>query len=194
VAVQPGPFPDGQTKLAFLNGWVDAGPGFPTLVLEALRGQPRTRERSPLVLESATPGDREFATDRGRKRLPAWCVRAEGVPDPIWVLDPVTSRLAWQPPGQEHSYWRGHEASLGSDSRTLTLSFTGAPEYYTSYSGTRILESGYAVALIPITQERVTGVRTAVGKRRLFSTTLARPLGNRVLLVQHGAPVMVTSL
>lgn len=193
-AAQSGAFPDGQKKLAFLNGWVEAAPGFPAQILEALRGQPRPGEGPPLRLESAVAGEREFATDRGRKRLPAWCVQAQGVTDPIWVLDPAASRQAWQPPGSADLYWRRSEASLGSDGRTLTLSFTGAPEYYTSYPGATFLESGSAVAVIPVREEHVTGLRTTVGKRREVSVTLARPLGNRVLLDEHGAPVMVTSL
>jgi hypothetical protein len=193
-AAQSGAFPDGQTKLAFLNGWVEGAPGFPAQILEALRGQPRPGEGSPLLLESAVAGEREFATDRGRKGLPAWCVQAQGVTDPIWVLDPAASRQSWQPPDAEDLYWRGSKASLGSDGRTLTLSFTGAPEYYTSYPGATFLESGNAVAVIPVREEHVTGPRTTVGKRREVSATLARPLGNRVLLDEHGAPVMVTSM
>ena len=35
---------------------------------------------------------------------------------------------------------------------------------------------------------------TLVGQTRQVSATLARPLGNRVLLDKHGAPVMVTSM
>ena len=128
-------------------------------MLQALRGQPRPWEGSPLLLTSATPGEREFATDRGRKRLPAWCVWAQDVPEPIWVLDPTTSRQSWQPPGQESRSWPGQEALLGTDGRTLTLSFTGSPERYTSYPGARVLESGNAVAVIPISKELVTGWR-----------------------------------
>jgi hypothetical protein len=193
-AAQSGAFPDGQTKLAFLNGWVEAAPGFPAPILEALRGQPRPGEGSPLLLESAVAGEREFATDRGHKRLPAWCVQAQGVAEPIWVLDPATSDQSWQPPDAEEFYWRGSEAALGTDGRTLTLSFTGAPQHFTSYPGATFLESGNAVAVLPVRHEHVTGPRIAVGKRRQLSATLDQPLGNRVLLDEHGAPVMVTSL
>ena len=192
-AALSGAFPDGQTKLAFVNGWVNGVPGFPAQILAALRRERRPGEGSPLVLESAIPGEREFATDRGRKRLPAWCVRARGVHDPIWVLDPATSRQSWQPPGQEDRYWRGHEASLATDGRTLSVSFTGSPEPY-SYLGATILESGNAVAVIPVGEERAAGWHTLVGQTRQVSATLARPLGNRVLLDEHGAPVMVTSM
>jgi hypothetical protein len=192
-AALSGAFPDGQTKLAFFNGWVKGVPGFPAQILEALRGESRPGDGSPLVLESAAPGEREFATDRGRKRLPAWRVQAQGVDDPIWVLDPATRRESWQPPGQEDRYWRGHEASLAADGRTLTVSFTGSPEPY-SYLGATILESGNAVAVIPVGEERAAGWHTLAGQTRQVSAVLARPLGNRVLLDKHGAPVMVTSM
>jgi hypothetical protein len=82
---------------------------------------------------------------------------------------------------------------LGTDGRTLTMSFTGSPEAYASYPGARILESGNAVALIPKRTELVTGWRTAVGRTRQVTATLDRPLGNRVLLDGTGSPVMVTS-
>ncbi len=192
-AVQYGLFPrEGQEKIALLNGLVEGAPGFPAQILEALRGRPRPREVPPLVLESALPGEREFATDRGRKRLPAWRVQARGVPDPIWVLDPATRRQSWQPPGQEDHYWRGHQASLENDGRTLTVSFTGSPRPY-RYPGAMVLESGHAVAVIPVGEERATGWHTLAGQTRQVSATLARPLGNRVLLDGRGKPLMVTS-
>lgn len=72
AAVQPGGFPDAQKKMAFLQGSIEAAPNFPAQLLQALRGEPRPWEGSPLLLTGATPGEREFATDRGRKSLPAW--------------------------------------------------------------------------------------------------------------------------
>lgn len=193
AAVQPGGFPDGQTKMAFVHGVVEAAPDFPPQLLGTLRGQPRHWEGSPLMLTSAVPGEREFATDRGRKTLPAWCVWAQDVPEPIWVLDPAASSQSWQPPSGESVAWRRQQAVLGADGRTLTLGFTGSPENYTSYPGVRVLESGNAVAVIPVNKELVTGPRQAVGRTRQVAATLGRPLGNRVLLDGTGSPVMVTS-
>jgi len=88
--------------------------------------------------------------------------------------------------------WPG-QRRLGTDGRTLTMSFVGSPQHYTSYPGARVLESGNAVALIPIRVELVTGPRTAVGVTRQVTVTLERSLGNRVLLDEAGGPVMVTS-
>jgi len=39
-AARPGGFPDGHKKMAFLQGAIQAAPGFPGPVLHALRGQP----------------------------------------------------------------------------------------------------------------------------------------------------------
>ena len=192
AATQPGGFPDGQKKMAFINGVIEAVPDFPASILEALRDRPRPTNVAPLVLISAVPGEREFVTDRGRVQLPAWCVRAQDVPAPIWVLDPAVSRRRWRPRGLEHRGWNRQEATLGVDGRTLTMSFPGSPEAYTSYPGTRILEAGNAVAVVPITKELVTGWRTAIGKTRQVSATLDRPLGSRVLLDGSGSPVMVS--
>jgi hypothetical protein len=191
-AVQPGGFPNVQTKLAFEHGLIEAAPGFPALLSQALRGQPRAWEGSPLLLTSATPGEREFVTDRGRKTLPAWCVRAQDVPEPIWILDPAASAQSWQPPGHEFHGWHRGAAVLGTDGRTLTLSFMGSPKNYTSYPGVRVLESGNAVAVIPVSKELATGPRQAVAHTRQVETTLTGPLGNRVLLDGTGSPVMVT--
>lgn len=192
-AVQPGGFPDGQTKMAFHNGLIEAVPGFPARLLQALRGQPRASGGTPLLLTSATPGEREFVTDRGRKTLPAWCVRVQDVPAPVWILDPAVSAQSWQPPGHVFHGWHSGAAVLGSDGRTLTLSFAGSPKGYTSYPGVRVLESGNAVAVIPVSRELVTGPRTAVAHTRQVEAALTQPLGNRVLLDGTGSPVMVTS-
>ena len=191
--VRPGGFPDGQTKLAFHDGFIEAVPDFPASVLQILRRRPRARAGSPLLLTGATIDETEFVTDRGWQRLPAWRVRARDVPEPIWVLDPGTGDRCWQPPGQDNDGWGRQEAALETDGRTLTMSFVGSPQHYTSYPGARVLESGNAVALIPIRVELVTGPRTAVGVTRQVTVTLERSLGNRVLLDEAGGPVMVTS-
>jgi hypothetical protein len=55
-AVRPsGPFPDEQTKTAFMQGAVEAVPGFPTPVLDALRGQPGEHAGPPLLLRGGGP-------------------------------------------------------------------------------------------------------------------------------------------
>jgi hypothetical protein len=184
-AVRPAVFSDGQKKIAFLQGAVEAAPDFPASLLEALHSQPRDYAGPPVLLTTATLGETEFATDRGRRRLPAWEIWAEGVREPFWVLDPATGQLTWEPPGRDRTSWRGRAAALGLDGQTLTM---------TGYRGARILESGNAVAILPVSKEigPGSGWQTAHGERRELTVVLARPLGNRVLLDETGSPVMVT--
>jgi hypothetical protein len=197
-AVRAGPFPaDGRAKLAFVGGLVEAAPGFPAEILQALRPHRQQADTpvEPLLVTTATLGTAEFLTDRGERQLPAWEVHAHGVPDPIWVLDPGTGQQAWRPPGLE-----GHEltgrisrAHLGADGRTVTLSFTGIPREYADYPRAEVLEVGSAVAVVPVPVDIGPPRRWAYAQGREVTTVLARPLGRRVLLDGRGSPVGVLS-
>jgi hypothetical protein len=190
-AARPGGFPDGQTKLAFLRGVVQAAPDFPDAVLQVMRREPGGYTGAPLRLTKATLGTAEFATDRGRQELPAWRVRAKHVPEPIWVLDPAIVQLTWQPPGPEPVSWQGSAATLDPDGCTLTMTFTGSP--HVNYPDVDVLESGAAVALLPVPTPLRPGWYTTLGQGRVVTVTLDRPLGSRILLDERGSPVMVTS-
>jgi len=186
--------PRWKTKLAFHHGLIEAVPRLPCPAPAGAAQPAATLEGSPVLLTSATAGDRDFATDRGRQTLPAWCVWAQDVPEPIWSSTPPSSASPWQPPGQEFHGWHRHEALLEADGRTLTLSFTGSPASFTSYPGARVLESGNAVAVIPISQELVTGWR-AGGRSNPAGCRHSRPTArHRVLLDGTGSPVMVTPM
>lgn len=198
-AVRPsGLFPDEQKKLAFLHGAVDAVPGFPAPVLEALRGQPGDHEGPPLVLADAVLGSARYETDRGPLVLPTWEVHAQGVFHAIHVLDPAVSGSGqvWEPPGRKRIGGRRPTVILGADGRTLTMSFTGGSHACSDNAPARTLESGNAIALL--NTERLKprqsgwGWYAGVGVRREVATVLDRPLGNRVLLDIKGAPVIVT--
>jgi hypothetical protein len=190
-AANPGGFPDGHTKMAFFRGAVEAAPGFPGPLLHALRGEPGDYAGPPLLVTTAALGSARFATDRGWRQLPAWEVRAENVPLPIWVLDPATGHLAWQPPGHEWVGWRGGSATLDADGSTLTVSFTGSPHF--DYLSSEVLESDSSVAILPTPTQLDPTSRwlTAVGKRCEIIVVLSQSLGHRVLLDEHGSPVMV---
>src|SRR5258708_3573643 len=88
--VSSGGFPDRQKKRAFLCGAIEAAPGFPDSLLRALRSlrTPTEYDGPPVVAAAATLASTQYWTDRGRLQLPAWEVRAIGVPEPICVLDP----------------------------------------------------------------------------------------------------------
>jgi len=201
-AVSSGGFPDGDKKMAFLSGTIEADPGFPDPLLHTLRSS-RTPTRyggPPLIVTRATLASHTFCTDRGRLQLPAWEVRARDVPDPIWVLDPSISEQVWQPPAPYVPDWPGGTAVVEADGRTVTMTFTGSP--YFDYPRTEILESGGAAAIVPTpvliptlsTRTSSTTERSIplVGQARQITVTLAEALAGRVLLDDLGSPVMVT--
>lgn len=177
--VRAGPFPvDGRAKLAFVRGLVEAAPGVPAEVLQALR--PRPQEAGPpvepLLVTTATLGSAEFLTDRGQQQLPAWEVHARSVPEPIWVLDPETGRHAWRPHGlDDHELsWHGSRAELGGDERAITLSFTGIPRAYADYRNAEVLEAGTISASVSCTAARASSRVTATRPRPAARAAPAR--------------------
>ena len=196
-----GGFRTGEQKLAFLRGAIEAIPDFPPSILKVMRGMPAEYAGPPLTVTSAVKGSTEFSTDRGRRQLRAWKVHARDVPKPIWVLDPATIRQTWQP-GQDVREWTGTTAALQPDGCTITMFFPGGSPLWTKYPTTDVLESGGAVALIPVeivaspprpsTSPAIPVAISLKGYPRQVTVTLARPLGHRVLLDQVGSPVMVT--
>jgi hypothetical protein len=91
----------------------------------------------------------------------------------------------------EQGGWRGGAATLDSDGCTLTVSFTGSP--HLDYPSAEVMESDAAVAIAPTARHRDgrTGWMTLAGKRLEITVVLSQPLGHRVLLDEHGSPVMV---
>ncbi len=189
-----GGFRTGEQKIAFIRGAIEVVPGFPPDILRVMRREPRDHAGPPLTLTTAAKSSTQFCTDRGRRQLPAWKVRARDVPEPIWVLDPATIQQAWWPSDQDFPGWQGTTAALQPDGRTLTMTFTGGPAAWKQYPSAEVLESRGALALIPAEVDTgPDGWRILVGHPREVMVTLARPLGNRVLLDQSGAPVMVST-
>jgi hypothetical protein len=196
-AVRPsGLFPDEQ-KLALLHGAVETTPGLPAPVLRALRSQPDDAyDGPPLLVTGATLTSVQYETDRGPRNLPTWGVQAQGVPDPIWVLDPAlrSSGQVWEPSGRKRIRGQRPSVVLGADGRTLIMMFIGNPRAYSDNSPVPILEQGNAVALAfrERLKPRSAGFHTLQGVLREVTAVLERPLGNRVLLDITGAPVIVT--
>ena len=129
--------PDEQTRLSFLHGAVEAVPGFPAPVLEAVRGQPgeyagppleavrgqpEDYAGPPLLLTCAVLGTFRYETDRGPRSLPTWDVRVEGISHPIHVLDPavITSGQVWEPAGRKRAEDHRPTVAVGADDQTLT--------------------------------------------------------------------------
>ena len=192
--VRPLGFPSGEAKQAFLNGAIEALPGFPPQVLEAMRLPARRNVGTTLVMADASLEEYEFVTDRGRRPLPAWRVHASGVDQPIWVLDPAMAAYIWLPSGQNPEYVPVYgDRATTADDRTITLSFSGSPEQYVDYPGARVVENLGAVAILPISVSKVPAgqILPAVGATREITTILSEPLGTRVLLGPMGTPVTV---
>jgi len=128
--------------------------------------------------------DAPFATDRGRRELPAWLMY------PRWIeLDPQFRREhAWWP--DDLRLYRGRTARLASDGRTLTYRFSGTPAAYADYPEAHVFESETAVLVDPVEVDLDggTGYRLAVMRDREVVVRLDAPLGNRVLIWDAGGP------
>lgn len=132
-------FPDGDSKLAFINGQVRATVSLPsapaggmagypvesaTAAATRLTGGPRdgvqtSRELSVVAAQLVT---HPFATDRGRVGLPAWQLRLEGISDAVFVLA-VTPTVRFPAVVQE-GMASGGDVLLGADGRSITVRFT----------------------------------------------------------------------
>jgi hypothetical protein len=210
--------PQEQRRLALLHRAVDAVPGFPAPVLEAVRGQPgecagpplwgvRGQREDyagpPLLLTGAVLGSFRYETDRGPRSLPAWDVQVDGIGHAIHVLDPalIASGQVWEPAGRKRSEDHRPTVTVGPDDRTLTMTYMGSGWYAApEQPPARTLEQGNAAALIftekvkPI-EKSTPGrrrYRADVGRTRQVTAVLSRPLGDRVLLDATGRPVLVT--
>jgi hypothetical protein len=182
--------------MAFVHGAVEAVPGFPVAVLEALRGEPGEYGGPPLLLAEASLGSFRYETDRGSHVLPTWEVHAQGVFHAIQVLDPAVlgSGQVWDPPGRKRVSGQRPTVIVGSDGRTLTMRLAGSLNADSDQPPASILELGNAVALVfrERMKARPAGWYTLAGRTREVTAVLSAPLGNRVLLDIEGGPVIVT--
>lgn len=200
-----GGFRSGAAKLAFHDGHIEPAVPLPPGLLEVL-GAGETRQASPdprhdrgtLLITSATKAHAVFATDRGRRSLPAWRLTGPELAGPLWVLDPAIAATRWTPPedgppppfqGAPH---RAARATMEDDGRTLRFTFTGGSPAYVEYPTVEIIDSDQAVVLLPVGHDTgPSGPRAAIGYSREVAATLNRPLGHRVLVDLDATPVMV---
>jgi hypothetical protein len=142
-----------------------------------------------------------FDTDRGPRALPAWLFDLHRLTDPAAVLA-VASPPLFALPGVGYDTDRSAEAS--DDGAMLTVWFTGTGKGTgpcTSDYTLKTYETDHAV-VASVIQHRNGLNETAkpsgrgivcnlVGYTRQAQATLARPLGNRVVLHDTGTVLMV---
>jgi len=215
-----GGFPDGESKLAYMNCAFDlatrlpSGPrtadGFSVISAEKAFGLLRSTceavsasrpVKVRLNVPSAAFASGTFRTDRGERTLPAWLFSLVGVQAPVAVLAVAPAAL-WAPDGltaygRYASYRYG--ARIANDDRTLTVRFVGAA------AGTGPCTANYTLTLT----ESVTAVMVRVNEQfnaaganvgctqegypRTASAVLLAPLGNRVVVdSESGGPIAVT--
>jgi hypothetical protein len=195
-------FPNGDAKLAYLEGAVNlpaalpSGPaaaaGFPLIsareatgVLRsvAAKGPPVTGR---LTVTGVRLGTAVFHTDRGPRRLPAWLFGLAGVRDPAGVLAVAPSRIFTpaRRPANPHPFVGS--ALLGRDGRTLTVEFTGAGSgtgpCTASYTLDRAISSTAVAVAVQEHKRDGTALCAAVGYPRRVTVVLPAPLGGRVLV------------
>ncbi|MBE7195598.1 MAG: hypothetical protein INR66_24365 [Gordonia polyisoprenivorans] len=190
VRIGAGGFTDGDAKVAFLNGAVDAKVPLPHTVLDLLR---KDRSTTPprLVITAVHRVRADFLTDRGPRPLPAYELHTSGTRQPIHVLDPDTE--IWWPRTPAASRPGNDGATIDDDDRTVHVLVVGS--VLTEFLGCEFDESPFAVIARPITHERLVGPEEAipaVGVGRTVTGRLTEPLGGRVMLDTRGTPMMVT--
>jgi hypothetical protein len=217
VVLAPPAFPDGDTKLDFLQGAFDlrsALPNSPSSVdgyplvsaasaLALLRsaGHPSKSSASPttLAITAIRLDSASFATDRGDRTLPAWLFSFAGVSGSASVLA-VAAAAQWSPVGAPSPATGATfvKATVAQGDRTLTAGFIGAQSgtgACTASYDLRLTESARAVVVTVIEHSHTSSgtACTLVGYARTATAVLAAPLGSRVVLDGvSGQPVAVT--
>jgi hypothetical protein len=208
-------FSDDAAKNAFDDGAINAPAAFPPLTANAdgfplvsaekafgsFRstagpGPPATVD---LDVTSVRLGTAVFLTDRGYRQLPAWLFALAGVQDPAAVLAVAPKAIYSAPSLPTNGPPAGLGARLGSDGRTLTVTFGGVP------SGTGPCDLEYSLVMaatktgvaLELNAHQAHQERDAVcalpGSINHIVTVLSAPLGNRVVIdATNGAAVSVT--
>ncbi|HEY5990799.1 MAG TPA: hypothetical protein VIV12_31045 [Streptosporangiaceae bacterium] len=197
-----GAFPDGSTKLAYVEGAVIAPRSFPSRpttaagyglitarqafgMFESVAGKgPPAPVR--LHISAVRLGVGEFRTDRGLRRLPAWRFWFREIRNPAAVLavGPASIFSPARFPGVRPAV--ADYARLGPGGRTLSVYFVGEGAGQgpctAGYSLT-VAESSTAVAVaVHEHAHDSTAICPLVGYPRHVTTSLSVPLGARVVV------------
>lgn len=212
-------FPDDDTKAAYGSGQFELATTPPTSP-DSDNGQPLTvgqqildrldteatpgpRGPAPLTIRSIRLGRSTYTTDRGPQSFPAWLITFDGIPDPAAVLAVAPEALYTPPAPAAASTGSVRPGAAVTNQRILTVGFVGAAPGSGPCSAEyemQVYESDHAVAVVvqevarPPSTTTGTVVCAAVGYGRRLTTTLERPLGNRVLVDgETRTPLAVTS-
>jgi hypothetical protein len=180
------------TPSSLPSGPPSAG-GYPIIsaatALERIRQAGSGTAPTVLTTTGVQLGTGSFLTDRGAMTLPAWLVSFRGVQNPAAVL-------AVDPASVFAAPFSAAVATIGArptpDSRTLTLTFTGAAAGTgpcTADYRAHVTESAVAVAVgIEATMHGPSAtICDAIGYSRHVTITLSQPLGARVLVDENNA-------
>ena len=188
-----GGFVDGPSKLAWLDGAIDADLAMPATLracLPARRGGPAAVR---LRITEVTVTTSEFLCDRGPRRLPAYRLTVTGVDGFCVVLDPEVE-CWWPVDDEEARAGRGGTASVEEDG--LTIAFPAFGGALTEFHRAVFQEYDTYVVGRAITTEREEPSWTAihlVEVTRQVPGRLASPLDGRVLVTADGKPMSVTN-
>lgn len=194
------PLPNGPTQSA----------GYPLMsaanAFAALKasGNPANPASGSLHVVGVELGTAPFSTDRGNRELPAWRFALDGVTDPVNVLA-VDPAQRWPQSGMPTSNMAfDNSISLSPDGKTITLTFYGAAEGTgpcTADYTADTFETSTAVSIheivtpspsdsAPVGASTDTPTMcTADLHRRTLTVALTQPLGNRVVVDEHGAAI-----
>jgi hypothetical protein len=189
-----GGFADADSKLAWLDGAIDAAAPVPAEVIALLPSRRAGIDRTALTITAAVHVSAAFRCDRGPRELPAYRLRVSGLNGFCVVLSPEV-RCWWPQHPTDRSDGHRDEASVDGDG--VTVRFPAHGGVLTEFHGVEFEEhAGYVIGR-PLTSERPVAPGTAVplvGIRRIVTGRLSRPLDGRVLLTSWGQPLMVTPL
>jgi len=186
-----------QAQQAFRERNLTVGPGLPAQAVASLLGAggPLSEGgRCGLVVCSAEPTRRGFATDRGEQTLKAWSLTVTGSLTPLVVLDADEQERIWSPV-EGHSCGGGEVAGVRADldaaGTRLRYQFYGSPRRYTDYNGAELATSKTAVAIAPRAGNKTgaTGNQLLYAERREVWVDLPTPLGARVLIDAGARPI-----
>lgn len=186
-------FVDGRSKLAWMEGAIDADLAMPPALRAYLPARRGGRAEVTLRVTEVTAMASEFVCDRGPRRLPAYRLTVTGVQGFCVILDPEVE-CWWPVDDEEKRPGRGGMANVGEDG--LTIAFPAFGGALTEFHRAIFQEHETYVVGRAITTERDEPSWTAipaVGIIRHVNGRLESPLDGRVLVNMDGRPLPVTS-